>query len=409
MDEKQLNEILSKLSAENQKELTRQFSDMKNGLITAEQFEAQAAKFADVEDIKKLSDSIEGLGIEIKKMRESNPAEKQTLKSYLEGQMDNIKKFASGQIKSLNLDIKAEVLRSSITSDTGAHRLTDIGQIATRGIVIPSLFRRLTLPADNHGSVRYWDQTTTTRNADTRSESGVAPESALAWTEYTLAIEKILDTIPVSHEALADVNFIKQEIENFLNVNVALKEEQQLLLGDGNAPNYEGLYTVYATDYTQVIAAADKAASGGVVDASISDLIVYVATKIMNGKEGKYRPNAVIMNPSDVNRMRLKKDANNNYIIPPFMSPDGKNIDDMVIVKSSLVTANTMLVGDFNWATFYDVEGYSLELGYGDGQFVQDIMLLKARKRGNLLVRNVDATAFYKVTDITTRIIDITA
>jgi len=409
MDEKQLNEILSKLSAENQKELTRQFSDMKNGFITAEQFKSAAEKFASADDVKKFNDNIETLAIEIKKLRESGAEGKQTLKSYLAGQMENLKKLASREIKSLTLDIKAEVLRTSITSDTAAMRLNDIGQIATKRITLPSIMRNVSVSANSHGVIRYFDQSTATRNADTRAESTAAPESVLAWTEYSLALEKILDTLPVSHEALTDVDFISNEINNFLSLNVALKEESQMYVGDGNAPNYEGLYTVYATDYTQAIAAADKALTGGVVDASLADLIIYVATKITNGKDGKYMPNYVLLNPVDFNRLRLKKDANNNYIIPPFMSPDGMSIGGMKVLESSLVTANTMLVGDFNWATYYQMEGYSLELGYGDGQFVQDIMLLKARKRGNVLVRNVDLTAFYKVTDITTRITDITA
>ena len=409
MDEKQFNELVSKLSGEAKNEITRHFSDAKNGYITAEQFKAEVEKLSVKEDVSKLSGAIESLGIEVKKLRESAPAERQTLKSFFAGQVDNLKKLASKEIKSLTLDIKAEVLRSSITSDTQAMRLTDIGQAATRRVTIPQIMRTVSVSPDSHGVIRYFDQSTTTRNADVKAESTAAPESALAWTEYSLALEKILDSIPVSHEALQDVSFISQEINNFLNVNMTLKEEQQMYAGTGAAPEWEGLYSVYATDYTQAIAVADKAANGGVVDASLADLIIYVATKITNGKEGKYMPNVVLLNPVDYNRLRLKKDGNNNYIIPPFMSPDGLNISGMRIVESSLVTANTMLVGDFNWATYYALEGFSLELGWGTGHFEQDIMLLKARKRGNVLVRNVDLTAFYKVTDITERIADITA
>ena len=107
--------------------------------------------------------------------------------------------------------------------------------------------------------------------------------------------------------------------------------------------------------------------------------------------------------------MKLKKDANNNYIIPPFVSPDGTVVDGIKIVESSAITANTMAMGDSRMVRYYDVEGIDLEFGLDADDFTKDLITLKGRKRGNLLLRTVDATAWYKVTDIDTRIADITA
>lgn len=408
MDEKQFNALVEKLGNEAKGEITRLFSDAKNGYITSEQFKAEAANFAEKSDIKKLSDAIEASTLEMKKLREGRKDQK-TFRQILEDNVENLKKLQSRELKSLNLDLKADVLRSSITSDTMSFRLPDVGQSAFRRVTIPQIVRSVTVGPNNHGVIRYFDQSTVTRNAAARAEIVAAPESALAWTEYNLALEKLLDSIPVSHEAMTDVDFIEGEIRRFLDVNMMLKEEQQLFSGTGVAPEWEGLYSVYATDYTQAIAAADKAANGGVVDASIADLIMFVATKITNGFSGKFMPNFVLLNPADALKLKLKKDVNNNYIIPPFMSADGKQINGMTVVESSLVTANTLLVGDGNWATYYQQEGFSLELGWVTTQFTSDMMTLKARKRGNLLVRSVDQTAFYKVTDIATRLTDITA
>jgi hypothetical protein len=91
------------------------------------------------------------------------------------------------------------------------------------------------------------------------------------------------------------------------------------------------------------------------------------------------------------------------------VSRDGNQVAGAVIVPSAAITANTMAVGDARHVRYYDVEGIDLEFGLDSDDFTKDLITLKGRKRGNLLLRNVDATAFYKVTDIDQRVTDITA
>lgn len=408
MDEKQFNELVAKLGTEASKEITRLFGEAKSGFLSREDFTKEAEKIAKSEDVAKMSKALEDMGIELKKLKEMGSEKRQTVKGILEGQLDNLKKLKSKETKSLVLDFKTAITTSSITSDTAAMRLNDVGQAATRRVTIPQILRNVIVSPNNHGVIRYFDQSTVTRNAAPKAENTAAPESALAWTEYNLTLEKLLDSIPVSHEAITDIDFIEGEVRRFLEVNLMLKEEQQLYSGNGTPPEWEGLYT-NATDYTQALAAADKVLTGGVTHANIADLIMYVATKISNGYNGKFMPNFVLVNPLDFIGLRTIKDVNGNYVIPPFMSPDGLKIGALQVVESPLVTANTLLVGDGNLATYYQQEAYALELGWVSTQFTEDMLTLKARKRGNVLVRSVDATAFYKVTDIATRITDISA
>jgi hypothetical protein len=407
MDEKQFSELVSKLSTEAKSEIQRHFSDAKNGYMTADQFKMEAEKLAAKEDLTKMDGLIQGVALEIKKLAEI-PVKNQSLENVIEKKLIDLKDLQSKNKRSMILDLKTAVTTASVGSDTGAMRLTDIGQMPTRRVTIPSLLRVVNVSPNNHGVVRYYDQSTTTRNADAKAENVAAPESVLAWTERNLTLEKLLDSIPVSHEAITDIDFVAGEIRRFLDVNVMLKEEQQIYAGNGTAPEWKGLYT-NATDYTQALAAADKVLTGGVTRASIADLIMYVATKIMNGYDGKFNANFVLVNPLDFLGLRTIKTVNGSYIIPPFMSPDGSQIGGLRVVESSLVTANTLLVGDGNLATVYQQEAFALELGWVSTQFTEDMLTLKARKRGNVLVRNVDATAIYKVTDIQTRVNDISA
>lgn len=409
MTEEQKNELLGKVSNEVKAEFQRLWENAKEGYITSEKFKEDMNAFAETHKLSEMSGNIEKIATDLKKAMIEKSEKSMSIRDVIAAKADDLKKLQGKGIKTLTLDFKTDTLRSSITSDTMAMRLPDIGQAATRRVTIPSLLRRVNVSPNNHGVIRYFDQTTTTRNAAPKAEASAAPESALAWIEYSLALEKLLDSIPVSHEAITDVDFIEGEVRRFLDVNMMLKEEQQLYAGTGVAPEWEGLYSVYATDYTQALGAAFKAATGGIADASVADLAMVIATHIGNGYNGKYSANFVLLNPVDFLGLRTKKDSNNNYIIPPFMAMDGSRVGAMQVVESSLVTAGTMLVGDSNWATYYQQEGFTIELGWTDTQFAEDLMTLKARKRGNLLVRTVDLGAFYKVTNITQRITDISA
>ena len=289
--------------------------------------------------------------------------------------------------------VKANTTRASVANSTDALRLQDVGQLAYRAFVLRSLFPVIPVGAGSNGVVRYtdWDEATKVRAAAMVAEGAAFPESTAAWAEYTLDLKKIGDSIPVTEEMLQDQPRFARELEEFLNINVSIVEDDQLYDGDGTGNNLNGLYTTAPT-FT--------AAASGIVDANFYDLIVKVSESITKGKKSKYQPNFALMSITDINRMRLKKDANNNYIIPPFTSKDGTQVASITVVECFAVTDNTMVLGDRRFAKIYEVEGYNISTGVVNDQFTKDLMTLKAKKRLNLLIRTADQGAFSKVTDI---------
>lgn len=415
IDKKTIDAIVEKAGEEIQAKWTSLQDELKGEFITEEKFgELTADLLKDSvkpDEIKTLSESIETLGLEIKSMKEVQKNEKPvTLKEEIEGLFDDMQKAWNDGKTKFTMDIKTNVTSASISGDSQGVYLPGFGQEAFKGLVLENLFKRFSLPANHHGTVYYVDQTTVTRNAANKNEAAAAPESALAWTQRSLGIGKILDSIPLTYEAMNDIAQLVPEVEMFIENNMKLKIQSNLWNGDGSLPNWKGIYT-YSTDFSQALAVAGIAAGTvlAVDDASIYDLIVQLKTYISNGKESKYMADTVIMNPVDINKYKLKKDANNNYMLPPFVSANGTTIDNVQVIECSEVTANTLAIGDKKWVRYYDVQGISLEFGLDADDFTKDLVTLKARKRGNLLVRTVDATSWYKVTDIDTRIADITA
>jgi hypothetical protein len=76
------------------------------------------------------------------------------------------------------------------------------------------------------------------------------------------------------------------------------------------------------------------------------------------------------------------------------------NVNGIRVIPSAAVTANTMVVGDFNFATIYNLGGITLDMGWIDKQFVENMMTLRAERRLGMLVRTAHTDAFRKVTSV---------
>jgi len=371
------------------------------GLMTADvlgqKLEAAGIK---ADTIKTLTDAVEAQGVEMRKLFENPNKVTKTMEEIVEEKAQEISKLATG---GQNVKIvlpsarKTEVTRAGVQSTTMAQRLAEVGQQPYLGTVMSSLFTHGQVSPSSNGVIRYYDQNTVTRNAAFTAESAVKPESAINWVERTCLIEKLADSIPVTKEAWKDVYFIQSEINRLLNVNLALAEDAALWDGDGNTPNVKGVYTsAYAFDYV----------GDAVTTANIFDLAAAMKVDIANNRQSKYMPNVMVINPKDAYKLKTTKITDGSYVTPSW--GNGSNIDGLRVVESSQVTENTMLVGDFRFGTIYDLEGVTVEMGWINDQFVQNAMTILAEKRLALLVRNIDAYAFCKCTDIDAGLLQLT-
>ena len=406
MNEKEFNELIEKVGVETAKLISQKWDDVSAGLLTRDQLMTEVEDFAKTQDITDLSEKVDNMVIEMKKAEEvRKEAKPKSLGEQIEAKhKELVEAVQNPAVKGFKLDLKTNVTVGSISSDNQGFDLPGWNPPAHKGLVLPAAFRRVQVPANHHGTIYYTDQTTTTRNAATKAEAAAAPESAIAWTRRSLTLEKILDSIPLTYEAMNDIAELTGEVQRFIDVNIALAMQTQLWDGDGTPPNWHGIYA-YATDFTQGIATGLDA----VDDANLADLMVKVAEYISNSKESKYYPDRVLINPRDLLALRLEKDANGNYVKIPYMNDAMDRVLNLQIIECSEVDVNTMAVGCSDHATFYDVDGITLEFGLDADDFTKDLVTLKGRKRGNLLVKTADATSWYKVTSLSQRITDITA
>ena len=392
-------------------QVEKELESVRNGNINKDEFKTELEKGFETiiaEKTKLVTDNVEKLEKEIETLTgivktqgealaKGNTNVQATKMQLLVAEIEEQKEalIASATKKSDNHEftIKADTLRASVVGNPNALDLTDIGQLAYRKLSVYDSFRKVPVPKDKNGVVRYvdWNPATTVRAAAAVAEGTDFPASTAKWATYTLNLEKIGDMIPMSAEFMYDASMFAAELENFLQVNVAIKVDTDLVTGDGATPNINGM-KAQIPNYVP--------AAAGIVDASIYDLIVKLRESISAAGGSKYDVNTAWMNIVDINKMKLKKDANFNYILPPFIDKSGMVVDGVTIIEANAFAANTMAIGDNRYGAIYEEAGITVESGYATGDFESDMMTIKARRRLNLLIRNVDRTGFLEVTSI---------
>ena len=368
-----------------EKEAAKQIEEASKGLVSKSDYDALKAKFEAVSEYV----------TELKENEGSNGSKGLDLDKVVKNNLESIKEsFSTKRDHSFNVS-KALTLSTAVTGNTDSYRDDTISPLASRRLSLYDLFKKVRIGKNNAGSISYrdWDTATTARAAAMVAEGGTFPESTVKWEQKSINIKKIGDSIPWTAEFEYDLARFADELRSFLNTNVKLKEDDQLRDGDGTGVNIFGIKTL-APAYVPV--------ASGIADASRYDLIVKVAEDVTKGLGNKFRVDYALMNLSEINKMRLKKDDNNNYIMPPFVDRDGNVIAGVRVIEDNGFLDNEMVIGDSRYGTIYeDEDGYSVTTGIVNDQFVQDEETLKARKRMCFLVKDSEKLGHRKVTDIT--------
>lgn len=132
--------------------------------------------------------------------------------------------------------------------------------------------------------IRELNPATNETGATTVAEGSAKPEVTMAFEQADAPVRKIAAWIPATTEILADAPTLRSYIDSRLEYMILLREEAQILTGDGNAPNLEGV-TVATGVQTQ--AAVNNDVPGTIA-------LAFAKIELVDGE-----PDGVAMNPTD--------------------------------------------------------------------------------------------------------------
>lgn len=311
-----------------------------------------------------------------------------TVAAEVKANKDKLKAMIKGTT-SEEVVIKATTARASIDTNPNQMVLPGIGQLIRIARSLYDICQKFVFAVGSHnGTIKYldWDEGTTVKAAAAIAEGAVFPESTASFKGYSVDMKKVGDTLPVNEEFFEDEVNAAAQLEMFLNNNVESKIDNGLINADGTGDDITGLLAS--------VSAYALPAAGSVVDPNIYDLITKVKAAITRPAGNKYTPDFAVMNLDTINRLLLKKDANNNYQFPP-----NHPIFNMIVEDNS-VADNVMVVGDRRYMEIYEMGGVTLSRGMINNQYVKDQLTLKARKRLLFLIKNSNKSGFRKVLDI---------
>ena len=204
------------------------------------------------------------------------------------------------------------------------------------------------------------------------------------YTTVTEALTKIAGFVKISDEMAEDLDFLVSEVNGRLIYDLQLVEEQQLLYGNGTAPQLRGVLNRVGILTEAPAAGADNL-----------NAIFSAAMQIQ--EVSGLAADGVVVNPTDYETFRLSTDANGQYFGGgPFQGPYGNGgvtwqppLWGLRTVVTSAIQAGTALVGAFaQAATVYRKGGLRVESTNSDqDDFTHNRITIRAEERLALAVR----------------------
>ena len=196
---------------------------------------------------------------------------------------------------------------------------------------------------------------------------GLKPEGSWAFERVSTSVKTIAEWVPVTKRALADAAQLEDLIRDELSKDIAEAEEAQILTGDGVGENLTGILS-----------------TSGIQSKSFdTDVFVSVRKAITKARTvGRVVPNAVLMNPLDVETVDLARETGGRfYGAGPFtMGP--RTLWSLPIVESETIAAGTAVVGDFSKAVLWDREDTTVTFSGSHADFfVRNLVAVLAEER----------------------------
>jgi HK97 family phage major capsid protein len=214
-------------------------------------------------------------------------------------------------------------------------------------------------------------------SAATRVKGTAKPETNLTYTSKQSVAQIIAHYLKVSEQDLGDIQGLQTILQQRGIDMLAQAEEDQVINGNGTAPNLEGLLTVTGTQtYT-------KAGSESVLDA----LIVGAAKVATQGAQ----PSAVVVSLSTWASLMTLKGTDGQYIVPVTSAFGATTVRGLPIVASPWIADNKAIAGDSRYATLWRVGGIAVELARDGNDFTSNMYTLRIEERAALDVYRPEA------------------
>ncbi len=301
---------------------------------------------------------------------------------------------------SINLDdmLPSDFLAKAAAFETMGRKalMSTTAGYAPESIRLPGFVEAVTRPLQlldilpmgsvSQAAVPYMEETTRTHAAAEAAEGAGFAESAFAFTQRSVNVVKITDSLPVTDEQLEDVAFIEGYANGRLGFGVRQRLDQQAMAGNGTGANMRGILN------TAGIQTRAKGADPA-MDAMFKAMTSIRVT-------GRATPTHHLFHPTNWQDIRLMRTADGIYIFGNPTEAGPERLWGLPVVQNEVLTLGTALTGSFepSWITLFERRGIDLQVGYVGTQFTSGLRTMRADMRAALVLFR--PAAFHTITGL---------
>ncbi|EKS0042105.1 phage major capsid protein [Salmonella enterica] len=283
----------------------------------------------------------------------------------------------------------------NVTATTGAGTSTTNSLVVADripGIIAPPertlTIRDLLAPGEtDSASMEFVQETGYTNNAAPVPEGTKKPQSEITFDLKTSPVRTIAHTFKASRQILDDAKGLASYIDARARYGLRLKEELQLLSGDGTGANILGIIPQASTFSPKVTLASATA-------------IDRMRLAILQAVLAEYPASGIVLNPIDWAAIELTKDGEGRYIIAQPVNGSVARLWGLPVVETQAMAQNNFLAGAFSMAAqiFDRMEIEVLLSTENEDDFVRNMVTIRAEERLAMAVYRPEAFVTGQVT-----------
>ena len=296
------------------------------------------------------------------KKNESKDFKTNLTKAISEGAIDSLRK---GNTSAAAFEIKADMTTGAdftgevIPADRVPGYFFDPNRPQNMRQIIPN-------GSTQSDVVRFVKESGYSNGAAAANEGSTLSQTDFDMTASSVNVEKIGTYLRISEEMLNDTPQLTSYISNRVPAKLLEVEDDQILGGNGVAPNLLGLYNS-GTNF-------DTSASGAfyqsVDNANEFDVLVAAINQLALSN---YKPNFILINPTDFHKILLLKDSQSRYLKDQVYQGLQPSFMGVPVIMNNEVNADSYLVGDFSAACqLWIRENLSVSFHREDGTNIRD-------------------------------------
>ncbi|HDL9513668.1 TPA: phage major capsid protein [Vibrio cholerae] len=248
---------------------------------------------------------------------------------------------AEGVSSNFNGKSRIQMPRSAITSATGSggglvapDRRAGIIAIPERQMTIRDLIAPGTTTSN---MVQYVKETGFTNNAAPVAENTSKPYSDITFSMENASVQTIAHLMKASRQILDDASALASFIDARARYGLMIKEEGQLLYGNGTGANLHG-----------IIPQASAYAAPTGAEVTTEQRIDRLRLAILQAALAEYPATGIVLHPTDWATIELLKDNTGKYIIGNPQNGTTPTLWRLPVVSTQSINQNAFLVGAFN-------------------------------------------------------------